>query len=110
MPTTSRYESCRVHMLKVSEYPTWRVKMTMFLEVIDPEYLNKIYDGPHKPTQLAIAFGGTPDKVILKEKKDCTYEDQATMMKDAKVRNLLHSSLDNVISNRVIGCNCIRYM
>lgn len=37
----------------MNEYPTWRVKMTMFMEVINPEYLDRIYDGSHKPTKLS---------------------------------------------------------
>lgn len=74
MTNTGRYESIRVPMLKVSEYPTWRVKMTMFLEVTDLEYLDRIYDGPHKPTKLTVVVGDTPDKVTTKEKKDYTVE------------------------------------
>ena len=41
---------------------------------------------------------------MSKEKKDYTPEDISSISKDVKVRYLLHSTLDNVISNRVIGC------
>ena len=40
----SRYETIRVPMLRPSEYPIWKVKMAMFLEATDPEYLDRIYE------------------------------------------------------------------
>ena len=102
--TVSRYESIRVPILRPAEYPIWKVKMTMFLEATDPEYLDRIYDGPHKPTKLSMAVAGEEQKTIPKEKKDYTPEDISSFAKDAKVRHLLHSALDNVMSNRVIAC------
>ncbi|KAK1372291.1 hypothetical protein POM88_028484 [Heracleum sosnowskyi] len=102
--SVSRYESIRVPMLKPVEYPIWKVKMTMFLEATDPEYLDRIYDGPHMPTKLSPVVAGQEQKTVPKEKKDMTPEDISSIAKDAKVRHLLHSALDNVMSNRVIGC------
>ncbi|KAK1379814.1 hypothetical protein POM88_026558 [Heracleum sosnowskyi] len=104
-PTSvSRYETIRVPILKPAEYPVWKVKMTMFLEATDPEYLDRIYDGPHKPTKLSPVVAGEKQQTIPKEKKDLTPEDISSIAKDAKVRHLLHSALYNVMSNRVIGC------
>ncbi|KAL8156029.1 hypothetical protein AgCh_001195 [Apium graveolens] len=54
----SRYETIRVSILKPSEYPIWKVRMTIFLEATDPEYLDRIKEGPHKPTKLAVAVAG----------------------------------------------------
>lgn len=42
------------------------------------------------------------------EMKDYTPKDKASIMKDSNVRHLLHSSLDNVMSNRVIGCKIVK--
>ena len=104
-PTSvSRYETIRVPILRPVEYPIWKVKMTMFLEATDPEYLDRINNGPHKPTKLSTVVAGEEQKLIPKEKKDLTPEDISSIAKDAKVRHLLHSALDNVMSNRVIGC------
>ncbi|KAK1393572.1 hypothetical protein POM88_012628 [Heracleum sosnowskyi] len=102
--SVSRYESIRVPMLKPVEYPIWKVKMTMFLEATDSEYLDRIYDGPHMPTKLSPVVPGQEQKTVPKEKKDMTPEDISSIAKDAKVRHLLHSALDNVMSNRVIAC------
>ncbi|KAK1356144.1 hypothetical protein POM88_049400 [Heracleum sosnowskyi] len=102
--SVSRYESIRVPILKPLEYPIWKVKMTMFIEATDPEYLDRIYDGPHMPTKLSPVVAGQEQKTVPKEKKDMTPEDISSIAKDAKVRHLLHSALDNVMSNRVIGC------
>ncbi|KAL8134571.1 hypothetical protein AgCh_009553 [Apium graveolens] len=48
----SRYEAIKVPMLKIHEYPIWKVRIAMSLEATDPEYLNRIYDGPHRPMML----------------------------------------------------------
>ncbi|KAL8103912.1 hypothetical protein AgCh_028204 [Apium graveolens] len=45
-----------------------------------------------------------PAKTIPKEKSEYTAEDISSIAKDAKVRHLLHSAIDNVMSNRVIQC------
>ena len=42
--------------------------------------------------------------MIDKDMKEYTPEDISSIMKDDKVRLILHISLDNVMYNRVIGC------
>ena len=64
--TQNRYETIRVPILRPSEYPIWKVKMAMFLEATDPEYLDRIYKGPHKPTKLSIVVVDQPAKTIPK--------------------------------------------
>ncbi|XP_074342514.1 uncharacterized protein LOC141680097 [Apium graveolens] len=78
--------------------------MSMCLEAIDPEYLNRIFDGPHRPMKLVVTVVGQEKNIVDKEKKDYFPEDLSSIMKDAKVKHILHSSLDSVISNRVIRC------
>ena len=100
----NRYETIRVPILKPYEYPIWKVRMTMFLEAIDPEYLDRINEGPHKPTKLSVVVADQPAMTVPKEKSEYTAEDISSIAKDAKVRHLLHSTIDNVMSNRVINC------
>ncbi|KAL8154928.1 hypothetical protein AgCh_000332 [Apium graveolens] len=100
----SRYEAIKVPILKIHEYPIWKVKMVMCLEVTDLEYLSRIYDDPHRPMKLVIADTGEEETMVDKINKDYTTEDPSSIMKDAKVINILYSSLDTVISNSVIGC------
>ncbi|KAL8098810.1 hypothetical protein AgCh_031511 [Apium graveolens] len=101
--THSRYETIKVPILRPSKYPIWKVKMAMFLEATDPEYLDRINEGPHKPTKLSIVVVDQPAKTIPKEKGEYTAEDISSIAKDARVRHLLHSAIDNVMSNRVIN-------
>ncbi|KAL8112899.1 hypothetical protein AgCh_020272 [Apium graveolens] len=68
--THSRYETIRVPILRPSEYPIWKVKMAMFLEATDPEYLDRINEGPYKPTKLSVAVAEQPAKIIPKERGD----------------------------------------
>ncbi|KAL8101029.1 hypothetical protein AgCh_033056 [Apium graveolens] len=60
--------------------------------------------GPQKPTKLSVVVAGELAKSVPKEKSDYTAEDISSIAKDAKVRHLLHSAIDNVMSNRVINC------
>ncbi|XP_074336264.1 uncharacterized protein LOC141673418 [Apium graveolens] len=41
----------------------------------------------------------------IKEKSKWSDPEKAAILKDAKVRNILHNSLDNVMSNRLINYN-----
>ncbi|KAK1404554.1 hypothetical protein POM88_004159 [Heracleum sosnowskyi] len=62
--SVSRYETIRVPILRPVEYPIWKVKMTMFLEATDPEYLDRIYDGPHMSTKLSPVVDGQEQKTV----------------------------------------------
>ena len=99
----NRYETIRVPILKPSEYPIWKVRMFMFLEATDPEYLDRINEGPHKPTKLSVVVSDLSAQTVPKEKSEYTAEDISSIAKDAKVRHLLHSAIDNVMSNRVFN-------
>ncbi|KAL8149241.1 hypothetical protein AgCh_006301 [Apium graveolens] len=79
------------------------VKMLMHLEATDPDYLDVINDGPYMPTKLVPATPTVAEHYQLKEKSECTPEEKVAVLKDVKVRNILHNSLDSVMSNRVIA-------
>lgn len=102
--STSKYESIKIHVLKKAEYSTWRVKMLMYLEATDPDYLDRINDGPYIPKRLVSQTDTVPEHYVQKTKKEWTPEEKAEVLRDAKVKNILHNSLDAVMSNRVIAC------
>ncbi|KAL8115250.1 hypothetical protein AgCh_021909 [Apium graveolens] len=62
-----------------------KVRMTMFLEATDPEYLDRIKEGPHKQTKLVVVVAGEAAKTVPKERSDYTAEDIASIAKDAKI-------------------------
>ncbi|KAL8092289.1 hypothetical protein AgCh_034545 [Apium graveolens] len=74
----SRYET--VPILRPSEYAIWKLQLQ------------------------AVTVAGEAAKSVPKEKSDYTAEDITSIAKDAKVQHLLHSAIDNVMSNRVINC------
>ena len=43
--SATKYEHIRIPILKKSDYSTWKVKMLMFLEATDPDYIDRINDG-----------------------------------------------------------------
>ncbi|KAL8105243.1 hypothetical protein AgCh_029148 [Apium graveolens] len=81
---SNRYETIRVPILRPSEYPIWKVKMATFLEATDPEYLERINEGPHKPTKLSVVVADQPAMTIPKEKDEYTAEDISSIAKDAR--------------------------
>ncbi|KAL8155610.1 hypothetical protein AgCh_000848 [Apium graveolens] len=104
-PLYSLYAAAKaVPILKPYEYPIWKVRMSMFLEDTDPEYLDRINEGPYKPTKLSIIVADQPAQTVPKEKSEYTTEDISSIANDAKVRHLLHSAIDNVMSNMIINC------
>ncbi|KAL8112712.1 hypothetical protein AgCh_020142 [Apium graveolens] len=76
------------------EYPIWKVKMAMFLEATDPEYLDRINKGPHKPTKLSVVVVDQPAKTVPKEKSEYTAEDISSIAKDAKTVNEIWDALE----------------
>ncbi|KAK1361436.1 hypothetical protein POM88_045910 [Heracleum sosnowskyi] len=102
--STTKYESMKIPILKISEYPTWRVKMLMYLEAMDPDYLDRIRDGPYIPTKFVERTDTVPEHYVVKAKAEWTPEEKAHVLREPKIKNILHNSLDAVMSNRVIAC------
>ena len=48
----NKYENFKISVLKKTEYSTWRVKMLMYLEAPDPDYIDRINDGPYLPRKI----------------------------------------------------------
>ncbi|MGI4673414.1 hypothetical protein ACR2XN_28525 [Klebsiella pneumoniae] len=55
----------KIPMLKRNEYTHWEVKMLHHLEAIDPDYIDRIRDGPYVPTKLISA--ATVDGKVVDE-------------------------------------------
>ncbi|XP_074324264.1 uncharacterized protein LOC141661180 [Apium graveolens] len=63
-----------------------------------------IKKGPPYPMETVTMFADAPERYAIKEKSKWSDDEKVDMLKDAKVRNIMHNSLDNVMSNRVIVC------
>ncbi|XP_074342193.1 uncharacterized protein LOC141679648 [Apium graveolens] len=77
--------------------------MLMHLEAPDPDYLDVINDGPYKLTKLVPTTPTVVEHLQLKTKSEWSLKEKIIVLKDAKVRNIFHNSLDSVMSNRVIA-------
>ena len=100
----NKYENFKIPVLKKTEYSTWRVKMLMYLEASDPDYIDRINDGPYLPRKIVPQTATEPEQFIIKEKTEWSAEDKIEVLKDVKVKTILYNSLDHVMSNRVIAC------
>ncbi|KAL8098276.1 hypothetical protein AgCh_031153 [Apium graveolens] len=100
----SKYKSMKIPILKKTDYSTWRVKMLMFLEAIDDAYVEIIKIVPLYPMKTIAMTVDAPGHYIRKERSKWSDLEKDAMLKDAKVRNILYNSLENVMSNRVIAC------
>ncbi|XP_074337357.1 uncharacterized protein LOC141674325 [Apium graveolens] len=100
----SKHESMKIPFLKKDDYLTWRVKMLIFLEAIDNAYVDIINHGPSYPEKVVPMTTTIPELYIRKEKSELSDPENEVMLNDAKFRNILHNSLDDVMSNRMISC------
>ncbi|KAK1394101.1 hypothetical protein POM88_013157 [Heracleum sosnowskyi] len=75
--STTKYESMKIPILKISKYPTWKVKMLMYLEAMDPDYLDRIRDGPYIPTRIIERTETVPEHYVVKAKSEWTPEEKA---------------------------------
>ena len=82
--------------------------MILALEATDVDYLDRILVGPYVPMKLVSAHQEDgveiPENYVPKIKSEWNAEEKTEVLKDAKVRNLLHNGRDPVMSNRVIAC------
>ena len=76
----------------------------MYFEATNPDFIDRITDGPHVPKKLVPREGTIPEHYVGKLKTEITQEEKLEIPKDAKVKNILHNSLDAIMSNRVIAC------
>ena len=99
-------------MLNKDEYPTWKVKMMMFLGATNYDYLDIIHDGPLIARKLIpstiVEEVNQLEHYALKDMSDWTKEEKTEDLKDAKVSNILHNAFDVVISTRVITCKTVK--
>ena len=78
--------------------------MLLYLETADPDFIDRITNGPHVPKKRVPQEGTTLEHYLDKMKAEMTQEEKLEVLKDAMVKNILHNSLDVVMSNRVIAC------
>ena len=102
--STTKQESLKIVVLNKDDYLTWKVKIILYLEAADPYFIDMITDGPYVPKKLVAKEGTTPEHYVDKTRAEMTREERLEVLKDSKVKSILHNSLDYVMSNRVIAC------
>ena len=78
--------------------------MLMYLEASNPDYIDMINDGLYLPRKIVPQTTKEPERFILKEKSEWSPYEKIEVLKDVKVKTILHNSLDHVMSNRVVAC------
>ena len=58
--STTKHESLKIPVLNKDDYPIWKVKMMLYLEATDPDFVDRITDGRHIPKKLIPQDGTTP--------------------------------------------------
>ena len=87
--STNKYESIIMPFLKKVEYSTWKVNILIYLEAPDPNYVDKIYDGPYIPKKLVLEIEEVPEHYVRKTKAEMTPEETNELLTDAKVKHIL---------------------
>ena len=66
--STTKHESIKIAVINKADYPTWKVKMMMYLEAVDPDVTNRIIDGPNVRKKLVPQEETTPEHYVDKLK------------------------------------------
>ena len=72
----NKYENFQIPVLKKTEYSTWRVKILIYLEASDPDYIDRINDGPYLPRKIVSQTPTEPERFVLKEKNEWSPEEK----------------------------------
>ena len=82
--STTKYEHVKILVLKKTDFSTWKIKMLMFLEATDPDYIDRINDGPHEPRKLvpsAVVDGvEISEHYVAKDKFEWTVEEKVDVL------------------------------
>ena len=63
---TTKQESLKILVLNKADYPTWKVKMILYLEAVDPDFIDRNTDGPLVPKKLVAKEGTTHEHYVGK--------------------------------------------
>ncbi|XP_017227897.1 spindle pole body component 110-like [Daucus carota subsp. sativus] len=87
--STTKQESLKILVLNKADYPTWKVKIILYHEAADPDFNDRITDGPHVPKKLVPKEGTTPEHYMDKTRAEMTREERLEVLKDSKNRRAL---------------------
>ena len=92
--STTKQKSLKIPVLNKADYLTWKVKMILYLEAADPDFNDRITDGPHLTKKLVPPEGTTPEHYVDKNKAKMTREEKLEVLKDSKVKSLFKNMKD----------------
>ncbi|XP_074374266.1 uncharacterized protein LOC141714660 [Apium graveolens] len=84
----------KILILRKADYSTWKVKIIIFLESIDCDYLDIINDGPPYPEKVVPLTTIVPEHYVRKERSKWSIEDKVVMLKDAKTVKEIWDALE----------------
>ena len=101
----NRDGNTKIPLLKRSEFTHWKARMINHLRATDPDYIERILEGPCTPMKmLAQTEGQSVAELYEKKKEEWTEKEKEDVQKDHKVINILYNSLDTNMLNIVISC------
>ena len=65
--STTKQESLKIVVLNKADYPTWKVKMILYLKAADPKFIDRIPDGPDVLKKLIPQDWTIPEHYALLE-------------------------------------------
>lgn len=106
--------SVKIPMFDKNNYDLWKKKMTLFLRVANPKYLNVLKTGPIIPmiTELESIVDGVtlPARMYEKDPKTYTADEKEDASLDNSLQLILVDSLDSVMHTHVVNCKDAKHI
>ena len=112
--STQRVSSVKIPVFDRNNYGLWKKKMTLFLQVANPKYMNVLRTGPIVP--MIIKLERTENGVTIparsypKDPKTFTGDEKEDASLDINLQLILIESLDPVMYNHVVNCKDARHI
>ena len=111
--STQRVSSVKIPVFDRNNYGLWKKKMTLFLQVANPKYMNVLRTCPIVPMIIeleCIENGVTlPARSYPKDPKTFTGDEKEDASLDINLQLILIDSLDPIMYNHVVNCKDARH-
>ena len=105
--SSQKVESIKVPRFDKENYNLSKKKMTLYLKATNPDYMEILNDGPHKPEMI------DPENdiyTIPKPKSDWTAKEKELVALDDSLRLILVDSMDSNMSHQILVCESGKHM
>ena len=105
--SSQKVGSIKVPKFDKENYNLWKKKMTLYLKATNPDYMEILTDGPHKPEMMD---PGNEIYTIPKPKSQWTAKEKELVALDDSLQLILVDSMDSDMCHQILVCKSGKHM